>query len=96
MSSINHPNIIRLLHVFQFCGGGNQASYICHHGKVQEKIAKSFMQQLGAGVEVLHFHHIINGDLKSENILHSGSMDGAVLKIDDFGRSRSVDPRKYA
>ncbi|XWS44764.1 hypothetical protein CRYUN_Cryun15aG0075800 [Craigia yunnanensis] len=106
LSSVNHPNIIRLLHVFQsesclflvleFCDGGNLASYIRHHGRVQEKIARSFMQQLGAGMEVLQSHHIIHRDLKPENILLSCSRDDVVLKITDFGLSRSVDPGKYA
>ncbi|XVF14957.1 hypothetical protein REPUB_Repub09cG0106000 [Reevesia pubescens] len=106
LSSVNHPNIIRLLHVFQyesclflvleFCAGGNLASYIQHHGRVQEQIARSFMKQLGAGLEVLRSHHIIHRDLKPENILLSGFKDDVVLKIADFGLSRSVDPDQYA
>ncbi|XP_021300904.1 serine/threonine-protein kinase ATG1t [Herrania umbratica] len=106
LSSVNHPNIIRLLHVFQFesclflvlefCAGGDLASYIRHHGRVQEQIARRFMQQLGAGLEVLQSLHIIHRDLKPENILLSGSKDDLVLKIADFGLSRCVDPGKYA
>ncbi|XVF14960.1 hypothetical protein REPUB_Repub09cG0106300 [Reevesia pubescens] len=98
LSSVNHPNIIRLLHVFQyesclflvleFCAGGNLASYIQHHGRVQEQIARSFMKQLGAGLEVLRSHRIIHRDLKPENILLSGFKDDVVLKIADFGLSR--------
>ncbi|KAJ0040927.1 hypothetical protein Pint_27147 [Pistacia integerrima] len=58
LSSVNHPNIIRLFHVFQaedciflvieFCAGGNLASYIRQHGKVPELTARKFMQQLGS------------------------------------------------
>ncbi|XP_022774864.1 serine/threonine-protein kinase ATG1t isoform X2 [Durio zibethinus] len=106
LSSVNHPNIIRLLLVLQsesclflvleFCAGGNLASYIRHHGRVQEQLARRFMQQLGAGLEVLQSHHIIHRDLKPENILLSGSKDDAMLKIADFGLSRSVDPGNYA
>lgn len=33
--------------VLEFCSGGSLASYIKIHGRVQEKIARSFMQQLG-------------------------------------------------
>ncbi|KAL5145900.1 Serine/threonine-protein kinase ATG1t [Glycine soja] len=56
LSSVNHPNIIRLLHFFQydgcvylvleFCAGGNLASYIQNHGRVHQQIARKFMQQL--------------------------------------------------
>ncbi|KAK2981396.1 hypothetical protein RJ640_009967 [Escallonia rubra] len=50
--------------VLEFCAGGNLASYIKHHGRVQECMAKRFMSQLGAGLEVLNSHCIIHRDLK--------------------------------
>ncbi|KAG4119114.1 hypothetical protein ERO13_D11G058900v2 [Gossypium hirsutum] len=105
LSSVNHPNIIRLLQVLQsesclflvleFCAGGNLTSYIRRYGRVQEQLARRFMQQLGAGLEVLQSHHIIHRDLKPENILLLGSKDDLVLKIADFGLS-SLDPGNYA
>ncbi|XP_059432995.1 serine/threonine-protein kinase ATG1t-like [Corylus avellana] len=106
LSSVNHPNIVRLFEFFQaegsiflvleFCAGGNLASFIRLHGRVQEQIARGFMQQLGAALEVLNSHHIIHRDLKPENILLSVPKDDAVLKISDFGLSRSVHPSDYA
>ncbi|BFG35220.1 hypothetical protein CerSpe_214930 [Prunus speciosa] len=58
LSSACHPNIVRLLEAFQnegciflvleFCNGGNLAAYIRQHGRVQEQIARKFMQQLGS------------------------------------------------
>jgi serine/threonine protein kinase len=33
--------------VLEFCAGGNLASFIRLHGRVQEQIARGFMQQLG-------------------------------------------------
>ncbi|XP_060674992.1 serine/threonine-protein kinase ATG1t [Ziziphus jujuba] len=113
LSSVNHPNIIRLFHVFQansphppgkscvflvleFCAGGNLASYINQHGRVQEQIVRRFMQQLGAALELLHSHHIIHRDLKPENILLSGSEDDLLLKIADFGLSGIVLPDDFA
>ncbi|XP_059432683.1 serine/threonine-protein kinase ATG1t-like isoform X2 [Corylus avellana] len=105
LSSVNHPNIVRLFEFFQaegsiflvleFCAGGNLASFIRLHGRVQEQIARGFMQQLGAALEVLNSHHIIHRDLKPENILLSVPKDDAVLKISDFGLSRSVHPSDY-
>ncbi|KAL8477288.1 hypothetical protein ACS0TY_029540 [Phlomoides rotata] len=106
LSSVNHPNIIRLLDFFkcegyiilvlEFCSGGNLASFIRRHGRVQECIAKRFMQQLGAGLKVLKQHHIVHRDLKPENVLLSGSECNFILKITDFGLSRILPPNESA
>ncbi|XP_018827739.1 serine/threonine-protein kinase ATG1t [Juglans regia] len=106
LSSVNHPNIVRLFDVFraegciflvlEFCAGGSLASYLRHRGRVQEQIVRGFMQQLGAAMEILNSHHIIHRDLKPENILLSVPDDDAVLKISDFGLSRYVHPSDYA
>ncbi|XP_072965474.1 serine/threonine-protein kinase ATG1t isoform X3 [Typha angustifolia] len=76
LGSVKHPNIIRLIDVIQadgsvflvleFCKGGNLATYIRCNGRVQEHIVRNFMRQIGAGLEVLHGHHIIHCDLKPE------------------------------
>lgn len=57
LSSVDHPNIIRLLRVLQekdllimileYCDGGTLSSYIKRHGRVQEHIARRFMKQIG-------------------------------------------------
>ncbi|OUZ99363.1 Protein kinase domain [Macleaya cordata] len=106
LSSVNHPNIIRLIDVIQtegctflvleFCAGGNLALYIQHHGRVHEQVAKRFTQQLGAGLKVMHAHHIIHRDLKPENVLLSTPDTSAVIKIADFGLSRIVHTGDYA
>ncbi|KAH7566019.1 hypothetical protein ACOSQ2_022572 [Xanthoceras sorbifolium] len=106
LSSANHPNIIRLFETFQaencmflvieFCHGGNLASYIRQHGRVPEHTTRKFIQQLGAGLEILHSRHIIHRDLKPENILLSGLDGDVVLKIADFGLSCNLHPGKYA
>ncbi|RVW29250.1 Serine/threonine-protein kinase ATG1t [Vitis vinifera] len=101
--------------VLEFCSGGDLESYIRHHGRVQEWVARRFMQQLGAGLEVLHSHHIIHRDLKPGghhrmndrlyhhtecsfflNILLSGPESDVLLKIADFGLSRTVHPGEHA
>ncbi|XP_056159092.1 serine/threonine-protein kinase ATG1t [Syzygium oleosum] len=102
LSSVDHPNIIRLLHVFQangcvymvleFCAGGDLASYVRLHGPVREESARRFMQQLGAALEILHSYHIVHRDLKPQNILLSGSEEDKVLKVADFGLSRTLQP----
>ncbi|KAI3441038.1 Protein kinase domain-containing protein [Psidium guajava] len=100
LSSVDHPNIIRLHRVFQangciymvleFCAGGDLASYVRLHGPVQEETARRFMQQLGAALEILHSYHIVHRDLKPQNILLSGSEKDKVLKVADFGLSRTL------
>ncbi|KAG5575179.1 hypothetical protein H5410_055313 [Solanum commersonii] len=98
LSSVEHPNIIRLFDVFQaensiflvleFCAGGDLAAYIRDHGRVQECVARKFMKQIGAGLEVLSMRHILHRDLKPENILLSTMETDPILKIADFGLSR--------
>ncbi|KFK36038.1 hypothetical protein AALP_AA4G069800 [Arabis alpina] len=105
LSSINHPNIIRLIKVIheadflimvmEYCNGGALSSYIRCNGKVDEHIAKRFMKQIGAGLEIIHDNHIIHRDLKPENILLAGTGDESVLKIADFSLSRKLLPGKY-
>ncbi|CAN1828753.1 Serine/threonine-protein kinase ATG1t [Linum perenne] len=104
--SVNHPNVIRLFNSFQdegsmfmvleFCDGGDLAAYVRNHGRVQENTARRFMQQLGAGLEVLNSHSIVHRDLKPENILLTGKSDDLVLKIADFGLSRRMHPGNHA
>ncbi|CAA6660518.1 unnamed protein product [Spirodela intermedia] len=102
LRSVRHPNIVRLLDVVradgcmflatEFCAGGNLADYIRQHGAICEQVSRKFMRQLGAGLEVLHAHHIIHGDLKPENLLLSSDGGDPVLKIADFGLSRVILP----
>ncbi|KAF3440541.1 hypothetical protein FNV43_RR18825 [Rhamnella rubrinervis] len=89
-NSPHPPEISCIFLVLEFCAGGNLASYINQHGRVEEQIVRRIMQQLGAGLEILHSHHIIHRDLKPENILLSGSEDDMLLKIADFGLSRYI------
>ncbi|XP_049388002.1 serine/threonine-protein kinase ATG1t isoform X13 [Solanum stenotomum] len=97
LSSVEHPNIIRLFDVFQFCAGGDLAAYIRDHGRVQECVVRKFMKQIvGAGLEVLSMHHIIHRDLKPENILLSTMETDPIVKIADFGLSRMLNPNDLA
>ncbi|XP_031490526.1 serine/threonine-protein kinase ATG1t [Nymphaea colorata] len=102
LAKVDHPNIIRLIEVFEaskylflvleFCAGGDLSSYIQRNGMVSEQIARTFLRQLATGYEVLHAHHVIHRDLKPENILLSTPNCDAVLKISDFGLSRTIGP----
>ncbi|KAJ6747020.1 SERINE/THREONINE-PROTEIN KINASE ATG1B [Salix koriyanagi] len=106
LKRINHPNIVRLhdiievpgriLIVLEYCKGGDLSMYIQRHGKVPEAIAKHFMQQLAAGLQILRDNNLIHRDLKPQNLLLSMSDNNEVLKIADFGFARSLQPSDLA
>ncbi|BBN04482.1 serine/threonine-protein kinase ULK2 [Marchantia polymorpha subsp. ruderalis] len=102
----HHPNIIRLLDmvitpgkislVLEYCTGGDLNAYIQRHGRVSEAVARHFMRQLGAGLQVLRASNLIHRDLKPQNLLLSTDDQNAVLKIADFGFARSLQPQGMA
>ncbi|XP_051179925.1 serine/threonine-protein kinase ATG1t isoform X2 [Lolium perenne] len=106
LAAVSHPNIVRLLEVIQtqgclylvmeLCEGGDLASYIERSGRVEERVARNFMRQIGAGLQVLRRHHVVHRDLKPENILLSCPDSNAILKISDFGLSRVLHPGEFA
>ncbi|CAL0302203.1 unnamed protein product [Lupinus luteus] len=106
LSTIHHPNIIRLFQtiqtndriylVLEYCGGGDLAAYIRRHGKVSEATARHFMRQLAAGLQVLQEKHLIHRDLKPQNLLLTSTSATPLLKIGDFGFARSLTPQGLA
>ncbi|KAF3964231.1 hypothetical protein ACB098_06G214500 [Castanea mollissima] len=106
LSTIDHPNIIRLFEaietkdriylVLEYCDGGDLAAYINKHGKVSEAIARHFMRQLAAGLQVLQEKHLIHRDLKPQNLLLTTGEVTPLLRIGDFGFARSLTPQGLA
>ncbi|XP_054780543.1 serine/threonine-protein kinase ATG1a isoform X2 [Prosopis cineraria] len=104
LSTINHPNIIRLFEAIQtndriylileYCNGGDLATYIHRRGKVSQPIARHFMRHLG--LMVLQENHLIHRDLKPQNLLLSSTGGLPLLKIGDFGFARSLTPQGLA
>ncbi|XP_061967638.1 serine/threonine-protein kinase ATG1a-like [Populus nigra] len=100
LSTINHPNIIRLFEsietedkiflVLEYCDGGDLAGYIQRHGKVTEAVARHFMRQLAAGLQALQEKYLIHRDLKPQNLLLLSNDLTPQLKIGDFGFARSL------
>uniref|UniRef100_A0A7I4FA61 Protein kinase domain-containing protein n=1 Tax=Physcomitrium patens TaxID=3218 RepID=A0A7I4FA61_PHYPA len=78
--------------VLEYCAGGDLAAYIQRHGKATEVVARLFMRQLGAGLQVLWNNNLMHRDLKPQNLLLSKDDGHAVLKIADFGFARSLQP----
>ncbi|KAK4582027.1 hypothetical protein RGQ29_025263 [Quercus rubra] len=106
LKRINHSNIIRLhdiievpgkIHlVLEYCRGGDLSVYLQRNGRVPEAIAKQFMLQLAAGLQILRDNNLIHRDLKPQNLLLSTNNNNSTLKIADFGFARSLQPRGLA
>ncbi|CAJ1950575.1 unnamed protein product [Sphenostylis stenocarpa] len=106
LSTIQHPNIIRLIEtietddriylVLEYCAGGDLATYIQRHDKVSETVARHFMRQLAAGLLVLQEKNLIHRDLKPENLLLTTTEAMPIMKIGDFGFARSLTPQGLA
>lgn len=90
---LRHPHIIKLytvittptdiIMVLEYAGG-ELFDYIVQNGKMQEKKARTFFQQIICAVEYCHRHKIVHRDLKPENLLLDDQLN---VKIADFGLS---------
>ncbi|CAK1357386.1 Carbon catabolite-derepressing protein kinase [Cercospora beticola] len=90
---LRHPHIIKLytvittptdiIMVLEYAGG-ELFDYIVQHGKMQERKARTFFQQIICAVEYCHRHKIVHRDLKPENLLLDDQLN---VKIADFGLS---------
>merc|ERR1719188_1784185 len=91
---IQHPNIIKLyeiietpqqlLMIMEYCSGGELFDHIVERGRIPEKDACRFFQQILSGVEQVHGMNVVHRDLKPENLLLDEKNN---IKIVDFGLS---------
>lgn len=96
MKKLDHPNVVRLSEVID--DDENDKLFLVmdyvEHGSVMkgtveneplgEEKARHYFRELIAGLEYLHFQHIIHRDIKPENLLLSQDDH---IKIADFGVS---------
>ncbi|KAF5394533.1 hypothetical protein PHET_11228 [Paragonimus heterotremus] len=88
-----HPHIIKLYQVIstptdifmimEFVSGGELFDFIVKSGKLLEKDARKFFQQIISGVAYCHRHKVVHRDLKPENLLLDSNHN---VKIADFGK----------
>ena len=97
MRLTNHPNIMRLIDVFEsprhlyivleYAQQGELFDYLISRRVLPQDQALDFFRQIILAIEYLHEHGICHRDLKPENILLDASTR---IKIADFGFARWV------
>ncbi len=103
LSSLDHPNIVKLLGVIdtetdfciilEFCHKLDLYYLIDECDKLDERFGKGFMLQIALAIQYCHKKGIAHRDIKPENILIT--TDG-VPKLADFGLStRFTDKQKF-
>jgi serine/threonine protein kinase len=102
LRSVNHPNIIKILEVFEnkkfvfivteYACRGDLLKYMRENGVFRESKAKPISAQILAGLEYCHSKRILHRDIKLDNILLDESMH---VKMCDFGVSRFMTVGEY-
>lgn len=97
MKKMEHPNIVRLLDVYQtsnnlylvteYCEEGDLRTHIKKNRKLAEKDALLFLKDIVSGFAYLTKQGVIHRDLKPANILLSKGR----CKISDFGFAKNLD-----
>ena len=100
-----HPNIIRLLDVFEnpdyiyivmeLLRGGDLFTYLDKRDfKIPEPRASHLVHSLATALYYLHSYGIAHRDLKPENVLMVDESEDSDAKIVDFGLSKMVGPNE--
>jgi serine/threonine protein kinase len=99
MKKLNHPNILKLYEVYEddeqfylvmeLVKGKELFDKIVERGMYSEKDASNIIVQVVSAVRYLHENGIAHRDLKPENLLSAGEEENEIVKIADFGFSKS-------
>eukprot|EP01017_Pseudomicrothorax_dubius_P034140 TRINITY_DN4645_c0_g3_i2.p1 TRINITY_DN4645_c0_g3~~TRINITY_DN4645_c0_g3_i2.p1 ORF type:complete len:444 (-),score=68.62 TRINITY_DN4645_c0_g3_i2:420-1751(-) len=102
LRQLDHPNIIKIFEFYQddkffyivteLCTGGELFDKIVRASHFDEYVAADTIKQVFSAVVYCHRHKIVHRDLKPENVLFESDRDDALLKVIDFGTSRTFDP----
>ena len=98
IAKLNHPNIVRIIDVFEENGtayyvmdyeeGGSLADKLKSQGYFSEKVATRYIKQLAAALDYIHQRKMNHLDIKPANIMLNEN-DEAVLI--DFGLAKQYD-----
>lgn len=94
LSSLSHPNIVKVLEVFtanntcyysmEYISGGSLHDYIQKKNGLPEHEALKYIRQLGSALHYMHEHMMLHLDVKPSNIMLAS--DGKLTLI-DYGLS---------
>ena len=76
----------------ELCTGGELFEKLIKEKSFTEKKAYAIILQILSAIFYCHTHKIVHRDLKPENLLYESNVENAVLKVIDFGTSRTFDP----
>ena len=99
ISKLSHPNIVRILDIFQENGtayyvmeyieGYSLADKVSQQGALRESEAVEYVKQIGSALEYIHQRRINHLDVKPANIMIRRCDNKAILI--DFGVSKQYD-----
>lgn len=99
LKTLDHPNIIKLFEVYEdskcvylvqeFCEGGELFDYIAEREHLSEAEAARVFHQITSSILYCHKNCICHRDLKPDNFMLSTKEANALVKLIDFGLSRS-------
>jgi len=99
MKKLDHPNILKLFEVYEddkqfflvmeLVKGKELFDKIVERGMYSERDASNIIFQVVSAVDYLHTNGIAHRDLKPENLLSAGEGENEIIKIADFGFSKS-------
>ena len=83
--------------VMELCTGGELFDRIVEAEHYSERVARDAVRSICEALYFCHQQKVVHLDIKPENILYAapaGQEGGNILKLCDFGISRSLDPAK--
>jgi len=69
----------------ELCEGGELFDILYYTGQFNEKLARTFFQQICSGVKACHDRNVAHRDIKAQNVLLG---EGFQIKLADFGSSK--------
>lgn len=99
MKSLDHPCVIKMHNIIdnydsvfillELMKGGDLLSRIVGKKRLNEQISKLYFIQMCYAVKYLHDKNITHRDLKPDNVLLATTDEETLIKVSDFGLSKS-------